>query len=94
MACGCFPVVGDIESMREWIKPGINGLLVDATNANSIADGIVQAISQPALRTKAAKYNAGLILERAAYLPNMARVEEFYKNVRSNLQIPFLGIHA
>jgi hypothetical protein len=91
MACGCFPVVGDIESMREWIKPGINGLLVDATDAHSIADGIVQAINQPALRTKAAKYNAGLIVERAAYLPNMARVEMFYKNVRSNSQIPFLG---
>jgi hypothetical protein len=29
MACGSFPVVGDIESMREWIEPGVNGLLVD-----------------------------------------------------------------
>jgi hypothetical protein len=84
MACGCFPVVGDIESMREWIKPGINGLLVDATDAHSIADGIVQAINQPVLRTKAAKYNAGLVVERAAYLPNMARVERLYKNVISN----------
>ena len=78
MACGCFPVVGDIESMHEWIQPGINGLLVDATNPSSLADAIVQAISQPALRTRAAKYNAALIVERAAYLPNMARVEKFY----------------
>jgi glycosyltransferase involved in cell wall biosynthesis len=85
MACGCFPVVGDIESMHEWVQPGINGLLVDATDAHSIADAILQAISQPALRTKAAKYNAGLIAERAAYLPNMARVERFYKEVRSNI---------
>ena len=23
MACGCFPVVGDIESLREWITPGV-----------------------------------------------------------------------
>jgi glycosyltransferase involved in cell wall biosynthesis len=78
MACGCFPVVGDIESMHEWIQLGINGLLVDATNPSSLADAIVQAISQPALRTRAAKYNAALIVERAAYLPNMARVEKFY----------------
>jgi len=83
MACGCFPVVGDIESMREWVQPGINGLLMDAEDAYSIANAIVQAISQPVLRTKAAKFNAALILERAAYLPNMARVERFYKNVRS-----------
>jgi glycosyltransferase involved in cell wall biosynthesis len=81
MACGCFPVVGDIESMREWVQPGINGFLVDATVAHSIADAIIQAISQPALRTKAAKYNATLIIERAAYLPNMARVEKFYTDL-------------
>jgi glycosyltransferase involved in cell wall biosynthesis len=84
MACGCFPVVGDIESMREWVQPGINGLLVDATVAHSIADAIIQTISQPALRTKAAKYNAALIIERAAYLPNMARVEKFYTDLIIN----------
>ena len=83
MACGCFPVVGNIESMREWIQSGNNGLLVDATDARSIGNAMVQAINQPALRTKAAKFNAALIAERAAYLPNMARVERFYKDVRS-----------
>jgi glycosyltransferase involved in cell wall biosynthesis len=71
--------------MREWVQSGINGLLVDATDAHSIADAILLAISQPALRTKAAKYNAVLIEERAAYLPNMARVERFYKEVRSEI---------
>jgi glycosyltransferase involved in cell wall biosynthesis len=25
MACGCFPVAGDLESIREWIKHGENG---------------------------------------------------------------------
>ena len=27
MTIGCFPVAGDIESLREWITPGVNGLL-------------------------------------------------------------------
>ncbi len=82
MACGCFPVVGNIESMREWVQTGVNGLLVDSTDVRSIAAGIVQAISQPALRMEAAKFNTALIAERAAYEPNMARVEEFYISVR------------
>jgi glycosyltransferase involved in cell wall biosynthesis len=81
MACGCFPIVGNIESMREWVETGRNGLLVDATDAQSMADAIVQAIRQPALRNDAAKFNAALIEERAAYLPNMERVEKFYKSV-------------
>ena len=83
MACGCFPVVGDIESMREWIQPGLNGLLVDATDEHAIANAIVKAINQPALRTSAAQYNAVLIAERADYSTNMARVERFYQAVSS-----------
>ena len=85
MACGCFPVVGNIESMREWVQAGVNGLLVDATDVHSIADAIVQAINQPALRREAAKFNATVIAQRAGYEPNMARVEEFYKNVISKM---------
>jgi hypothetical protein len=81
MACGCFPVVGDIESMREWVKDGVNGYLVDATRAQSIADAITRAIKQPALRRAAAKYNAALIAERAEYEANMLRVEKFYEEI-------------
>ena len=25
MACGSFPIVGDLESLREWIEPGLTG---------------------------------------------------------------------
>jgi glycosyltransferase involved in cell wall biosynthesis len=81
MACGCFPVVGNIDSMREWVQAGVNGFLVEAADAHSIANAIVQAINQPALRKEAAKFNAALIAERAAYDPNMARVEIFYKSL-------------
>ncbi|RPH74349.1 glycosyltransferase, partial [bacterium] len=31
IACGCFPVAGDLESIREWITPDANGLLFDPT---------------------------------------------------------------
>jgi glycosyltransferase involved in cell wall biosynthesis len=31
MACGSFPVAGDLDSIREWITPGVNGLLVDSS---------------------------------------------------------------
>jgi glycosyltransferase involved in cell wall biosynthesis len=83
MALGCFPVVGETESMVDWVQNGINGLLVDATEAQSIAEAVVQAINKPALRKSAAQYNATLIAERAAYEPNMIRVERFYELVKS-----------
>jgi glycosyltransferase involved in cell wall biosynthesis len=79
MACGCFPVVGDIESMREWVKSGVNGLLVDATSPHSIADGIITALENSALRTSARKENARIIAERAEYQRCMAMTEAFYQ---------------
>ena len=81
MACGCFPVVGDIESLREWITSGINGLLVDATSKSSLAEGIITALENPALRDSAKRKNAQIIAERATYERNSAVIETFYRNI-------------
>jgi glycosyltransferase involved in cell wall biosynthesis len=81
MACGCFPIAGDLESIREWITPGTNGLLIDPSEPQALAEAILQAINQPVLRTKAAGHNAVLIAERAEYTRTMARAEEFYRQV-------------
>jgi hypothetical protein len=81
MACGCFPVVGNIGSMQEWITPGLNGLLVDAADSHALAEAIVAALENDDLRRKAAGHNAELIAERADYARGMAKAEEFYKSV-------------
>jgi glycosyltransferase involved in cell wall biosynthesis len=81
IACGCFPVAGDLESIREWITPDENGLLCDSTDPQSIADAIVSAIENKNLRNKAADLNQTIISARAEYQRNMQRVEEFYKLV-------------
>jgi glycosyltransferase involved in cell wall biosynthesis len=81
MACGCFPLAGDLESIREWITPNENGLLFDSNHPGSIADAIVTAIENKELRNKAASLNQEIIVSRAEYKNNMKRVEEFYTNV-------------
>ena len=81
MACGCFPVAGDLKSIREWITPNENGLLFDSTNPRSIADAIIEAIENKNLREKAAGLNQEIISSRAEYETNMQKVEEFYKTV-------------
>ena len=85
MACGCFPVVGDLESIREWITHGQNGLLVNPNDPQSIADGILLAIEREDLRQEAAGLNAKIISARAEYEMNMKRVEEFYEIVIRDL---------
>jgi len=81
IACGCFPVAGDLESIREWITPNENGLLFDSTNPQSIADAIVSAIENKNLRNKAAGLNQGIIAARAEYEQNMQKADRFYKSV-------------
>ncbi len=82
IACGCFPVAGDLESIREWITPNENGLLFDATQPRSIADAVISALENKDLRDKAAGPNRSMIAARAEYKHNMQKAEEFYQRVR------------
>ena len=81
IACGCFPVAGDLESIREWITPDENGLLFDPSDEHSIADAICLALENKGLRDNAAALNRELISKRADYGLNMKRAGEFYERV-------------
>lgn len=81
MACGCFPVAGDLESIREWITHGQNGLLFDSNAPQSIADAILLGLEREDLRTEAAGLNKKIISARAEFGANMKQVEGFYEKV-------------
>ena len=81
MACGCFPVAGDIESLREWITPGENGLLFDPNDSGSLAEALCKALSQPERRRTAAEINHRLVTERADYTRVMPEAELFYRRM-------------
>ncbi|RJP47170.1 MAG: glycosyltransferase [Anaerolineaceae bacterium] len=82
LACGCFPIAGDLESIREWITDGENGLLIDSGSPSALANAILQAIKDKDLRVKAAGLNREIIATRAEYARNMARADEFYQNAK------------
>jgi glycosyltransferase involved in cell wall biosynthesis len=81
IACGCFPIAGDLESIREWITHGENGLLFDPANPQSIADSLLAAIENKSLRKKTAGLNQNIIATRAEYTHNMQGAVEFYEGV-------------
>jgi hypothetical protein len=83
MACGCFPVLGDIESVREWVTDGENGLLVDPRDPLALATAIIQALKDHKLRARAAEINQRLIAERADHRTVMQQVEAFYSRLVS-----------
>lgn len=81
MACGCFPIAGNIESLREWITDGANGMLCDQSSPQSLANAVVRALQDDDLRSRAAVANQKLIGERADYQQVMTKAEGFYKDV-------------
>lgn len=78
MSCGAFPVAGNIESVREWIRDGENGLLCDQGDPKALAGAILHGLEDADLRQKAAAENQRLIRERADYQKVMAQAEQFY----------------
>lgn len=81
MACGCFPVVGKIESLQEWITSGRNGLLVDPDDPINLAQAILEGLGDAQLRLQAAEQNAAIIAERADYEHCMEQASMFYQEI-------------
>ena len=81
MAAGCFPVSGNIESLREWIIHGENGLLCDPSDPAAIAACIIRALEDSDLRKRATAGNRKLVRDRAQYRTVMEDVEDFYNEL-------------
>jgi len=88
MAVGTFPIAGDIESLREWITPGVNGLLVEPDKPQALAEAILLALDRPDLRRGAAVKNAALIARRADALRVREEIRLFYEALAASKEIP------
>ena len=81
MACGSFPVVGDIETMYEWLEDGKTAIFVDPREPSSIASGILLALGADTLRERAAKRNIARVARDADFTTCMANVRTFYEGL-------------
>ena len=81
MACGCFPIAGNIDSIREWLIDGENSLLVDPGDHRALAAAIIRAIKDQKLRQQAVNANFDMIRTRANYQAVKAQASQFYTEV-------------
>jgi len=81
MACGCLPVCGDIESTREWITDGENGLLVDPQDKRALALAILRGLQEDELRLKASQKNLEIIRTRADRRVVGRQIKDFYRQL-------------
>ena len=83
MASGCFPIAGDIESVREWIKPGENGLLFDPGSPDRLASAVIESFRNPDLLISAREHNLQMVAERAEHQKVMKQAEVYYQSLTS-----------
>jgi len=81
MACGCFPCAGDIESSHEWVTHGINGFIHDQNSPEALANDIIAAIENEALRDSALAKNQTIINERCTIPASVQKIEALYAQV-------------
>mgnify|MGYP000958648606 CR=1 FL=1 len=81
MSCGCFPIAGDLESLRDWITPGVNGFLVDAYKPDEIANAILMALEARDLRENAKAINLQKISQNASRVATQEKLKAFFEQV-------------
>lgn len=83
LACGCFPIAGDIVSLREWIQPGVNGYLVNPHDPRALAEAVLAGLADSELRARSRRLNTEMIAERAEYQKVMGKAVNFYRQLVS-----------
>lgn len=86
MAAGAFPIAGDLDSIREWITDGENGLLFDPQEPSALANCMIRALGDRALRDEARERNRAFIRDRANYDVVMQEAESLYRDVVRDYQ--------
>ncbi len=78
MAAGCFPIVSDLETQREWVDDGVNGLRVQVGAPEGLAEAMARALGDGRLRRRAAEANRRIVAERGTNEAQMEKMEALY----------------
>lgn len=81
MACGLPVIASDLPSLREWITPGENGLLVPARDATALAEAVIGLLNDPARREDFGRRGRALVRQRADHHSEMSRMEALYASL-------------
>lgn len=84
MAAGALPLMSPLESIREWIMDGHNGLLAPALHPDRIATALRRALTDDALLYRAQPVNRQLISERANRDLIRPRIRRYYRELASH----------
>ena len=83
IACGCYPIVGDIASLREWVQDEENGRLIDPRDVQQVAETIIDKMQDNPGRDQAARRNWQILQDKADRSAVQKKMLTFYQHFHS-----------
>jgi glycosyltransferase involved in cell wall biosynthesis len=84
MSLGVFPIHSGLETVREWINDGENGLLVLPEDVHAVAQALRNALENDAFVDKAAEHNLEIIAKNLSDSVVRPQVIDLYKTLAQN----------
>ncbi|OYX84508.1 MAG: glycosyl transferase family 1 [Flavobacteriales bacterium 32-34-25] len=84
MACGCYPIVSNISGNQSWINHRENGQLITVDDSEMLANEILWAFENTAIRNEAVTNNRKFIENQADYKINMKIIADKYHELINN----------
>jgi glycosyltransferase involved in cell wall biosynthesis len=82
MACGIPLVMGDIPQIGEWVKNGVNGLIVSPRDPKAVAQGLLTLlVGGGTLASEFVRYNLDLVMREADCRKNSPLVKQLVRDV-------------
>ena len=81
MAAGVPSVVCDLPSLREWVRDGETGYLVDAQDASAVAARVCAVLENPERRRQVVQQARALVVDKASQAAHMSVMTGHYRRL-------------
>ena len=81
MAAGVPSVVCDLPSLREWVRDGDTGYLVDAQDASAVAARVCAVLENPERRRQVVQQARALVVDKASQVAHMSVMTGHYRRL-------------
>lgn len=87
LAVGSLPVAADIPSNRAWVEHGVNGLLFAPGDTRALAECLVRAAEDNALRERARTQGPAIVAERGLLRGHVSLTDSLYRELAGETAI-------
>lgn len=78
MACGCAPILSELEAYKKRVEHGVNGLFFEPGNVADLTAKVLYFLNHEDLSSKFSRINVDLIKEKDNWDKNALKMEELY----------------